>query len=196
VTVPVPPPGASGGRPGGPAPRGAGPSAARPHFTGRAAVLAVVLCGIALSLAYPVREYISQRQQIDQLLAQSTRISAHQAALRAEYRMLHSPGYIAQQARDRLHMCLPAQTCYVIIGWAPRRKITTTPVAASPWYARIWSSVQSADSGRADAGQADPGRAGNGQAGGGQAGDREQADRQPSGRRSGPARRTAGRPSG
>ena len=39
-------------------------------LTGRAALLAVVICAIALSLAYPVREYIAQRQQIDQLLAQ------------------------------------------------------------------------------------------------------------------------------
>jgi hypothetical protein len=42
----------------------------RARFTSRAAVLAVVLCAIALSLAYPVREYIGQRRQIDQLLAQ------------------------------------------------------------------------------------------------------------------------------
>jgi len=45
-------------------------AAARPtRLTGRAALLAVVICAIALSLAYPVREYIAQRQQIDQLLA-------------------------------------------------------------------------------------------------------------------------------
>ena len=44
-------------------------AAARPtRLTGRAALLAVVICAIALSLAYPVREYIAQRQQIDQLL--------------------------------------------------------------------------------------------------------------------------------
>jgi hypothetical protein len=39
----------------------------RPRFTGRAAVLAVVMCAILLSLAYPVREYIAQRRQLDQL---------------------------------------------------------------------------------------------------------------------------------
>ncbi len=38
--------------------------------TGRAALLAMVICAIMLSLAYSVREYIAQRQQIDQLLAQ------------------------------------------------------------------------------------------------------------------------------
>ena len=42
----------------------------RARFTSRAAVLVVVICAIALSLAYPVREYIGQRRQIDQLEAQ------------------------------------------------------------------------------------------------------------------------------
>ncbi len=55
---------------------GSGPARSRTQFTGRAAVLAIVLCGIALSLAYPVREYISQRKQIDQLLAASARVKA------------------------------------------------------------------------------------------------------------------------
>jgi len=46
----------------------AAPRATR--LTGRAAVLAVVICAIALSLAYPVREYVNQRRQIDALVAQ------------------------------------------------------------------------------------------------------------------------------
>ena len=45
----------------------AAPRATR--LTGRAAVLAVVICAIALSLAYPVREYVNQRRQIDALVA-------------------------------------------------------------------------------------------------------------------------------
>jgi len=40
------------------------------RLTSRAAVLAVVICAIVLSLAYPVREFMAQRQQIDQLVAQ------------------------------------------------------------------------------------------------------------------------------
>lgn len=117
----------------------------RPHFTGRAAVLAIVLCAIALSLAYPVREYISQRRQIDQLLAQGSQIRQREHQLRTERRLLHSPVYIEQQARDRLHMCLPSQMCYEIIGQSGKRKSVAARVAAAPWYARIWSSVQQAN---------------------------------------------------
>jgi len=130
--------------------RSAGPGSAaarsRPHFTGRAAVLAIVLCGIALSLAYPVREYISQRKQIDQLLAASARINAQKKQLQSEYRMLHSSVYVEAQARDRLHMCLPDQTCYEIIGSAAKPKVVAEKVTQVPWYARMWSSVQVADS--------------------------------------------------
>ncbi len=135
-------------RPAGSRSSGDRTAGARPHFTGRAAVLAIVLCGIALSLAYPVREYISQRRQIDQLRAQRAAIMTHRERLEAEHKLLHSPAYIAQQARDRLHMCLPTQTCYEIIGRSRKPKSVPAKGTASPWYARMWSSVRQADSPR------------------------------------------------
>jgi len=116
------------------------------QFTGRAALVAIVLCGIALSLAYPVREYISQRKQVDQLEAQNTQIQAKRKQLQRESRQLHEPAYIEQQARDRLHMCLPTQVCYEIIGDAAPRKSTKVRAVAMPWYAKVWSSVQEANS--------------------------------------------------
>ena len=121
--------------------------AERARFTSRAAVLAVVLCAIALSLAYPVREYIAQRRQIDQLQAQSAQTAAQLARLQAEAARLNEPAYIEQQARDRLHYCLPRQTCYVIIGGQPASNAgkAAAAVAGTPWYARLWSSVQQAD---------------------------------------------------
>jgi cell division protein FtsB len=118
--------------------------AERARFTSRAAVLAVVLCAIALSLAYPVREYIAQRRQIDQLQAQSAQTAATLARLQAEAQRLNDPSYIEQQARDRLHYCMPRQTCYVIIGGQPASHAKSA-VAGTPWYERLWSSVQQAD---------------------------------------------------
>ncbi len=135
-----------------PAGQGPRPGASRPHFTGRAAVLAVVLCAIALSLAYPVREYLEQRKQIDVLLAQGARIAQRQRYLRAEQARLKEPVYIEQQARDRLHMCLPTQMCYVIINPRSRSaKDVAARKAATPWYGRLWSSVQQANAQQASA---------------------------------------------
>jgi cell division protein FtsB len=119
----------------------------RPRFTSKAAVLAVVVCAIALSLAYPVREYVAQRRQIDQLDAQQQVIVTRLKSLEALQRQLSGTAYIERQARDKLHMCLPTQTCYVIIaGATPAGKAAPAhQEAASPWYQRLWSSVQQAD---------------------------------------------------
>src|SRR5579859_6873706 len=88
-------------------------------LTGRAALLAVVICAIALSLAYPVREYIAQRQQIDQLLAQQQSMAAQVKALQAESTKLSQTWYIEQEARDQLHMCFPQERCYEVVSGQP-----------------------------------------------------------------------------
>ena len=106
------------------------------------------MCAVALSLAYPVREYIAQRRQIDQLEAQQVQAVASLHKLQAEQHRLKDPGYIEQQARDRLHMCMPGQTCYIVIGGqsASRPGHAAQP-AGAPWYGRLWTSVRQADQG-------------------------------------------------
>jgi len=122
-------------------------AAARPtKLTGRAALLAVVICAIALSLAYPVREYIAQRQQIDQLLALQQSNAAQMQALQQENGKLSQTWYIEQQAEDELHMCFPQEQCYEVVSGQTTPSTATKPrVAADPWYATLWQSVQRAD---------------------------------------------------
>ena len=116
------------------------------RLTGRAAVLAVVICAIALSLAYPVREYIAQRQQIDQLLAQQQTMSAQVQALQQQDTKLTQTWYIEQQARDQLHMCFPDEQCYeVISGQPPRSAASGRQSASDPWYDKVLQSVKRAD---------------------------------------------------
>jgi cell division protein FtsL len=126
--------------------RGRPPPADRPRFTSRAAVLAVVICAIALSLAYPVREYIAQTRQIDGLLAQRQVMLTQLRALHNEQQRLGNPAYVEQLAEDRLHFCLAGQTCYIVIGTGQRPGAGQTPlVAGTSWYERLWHSVQQAD---------------------------------------------------
>ena len=116
------------------------------RLTGRAALLAVVICAIALSLAYPVREYIAQRQQIDQLLAQQQTLSTQIQALQQQNVKLSQTWYIEQQAEDQLHMCFPNEQCYEGVSGKSAKTTTQakqTPV--NPWYAKLWDSVQQAD---------------------------------------------------
>jgi cell division protein FtsB len=115
-------------------------------LTGRAALLAVVICAIALSLAYPVREYIAQRQQIDQLLAQQQTTAAQVKALQQESTKLSQKWYIEQEAEDQLHMCFPGEQCYeVVSGQQPAAAAARPQPAADPWYNKLWQSVQQAD---------------------------------------------------
>jgi len=116
------------------------------RLTGRAAVLAVVICAIALSLAYPVREYLAQRQQIDQLVAQRQTMLTQVKNLQAQQARLSDRSYIEQLARQELDMCFPGTQCYVVEGGQP---LLTSPrpqqSGPEPWYAKLWRSVEQAD---------------------------------------------------
>jgi cell division protein FtsB len=116
------------------------------RLTGRATLLALVICAIALSLAYPVREYIAQRQQIDQLLAQQQTIAAQVKALQEQNSKLGQTWYIEQRARAELHMCFPQEQCYEVVSGQPAPAATAQQKApGDPWYAKLWQSVQRAD---------------------------------------------------
>jgi cell division protein FtsB len=118
---------------------------ARTKFTSRAAVLAIVVCAVTLSLAYPVREYIAERRQVDALEASNAQIAAQVRQLEAQQRELASPTYIEQLARDKLHMCFPTQICYEVIVPGRRTGSAGVAPATSPWYELLWKSVREAD---------------------------------------------------
>jgi cell division protein FtsL len=116
------------------------------RLTSRAAVLAVVICAIVLSLAYPVREYVAQRQQIDQLIAQRQTMLAQVKNLEAEQARLSDQSYIEQLARQELDMCFPGTQCYVIEGSQSLiNGASPQPPGPAPWYAKLWRSVEQAD---------------------------------------------------
>jgi cell division protein FtsL len=119
------------------------------RLTSRAALLAVVICAIALSLAYPVREYLAQRQQIGQLVAQQQTMLAQVKNLQAEQARLSSRSYIEQLARQELDMCFPGAQCYIVEGGRPLTSGgTASRPGPAPWYAKLWRSVEQADSSR------------------------------------------------
>ena len=125
------------------------PTAAAPRttrLTGRAAVLAVVICAIALSLAYPVREYVAQRRLIDQLVAQQQTTLTQVKNLETEQAKLSNRSYIEQLAGQELDMCFPGTKCYIVEGGQPL--VSTVPSSRPglpPWYDKLWRSVRQAD---------------------------------------------------
>jgi cell division protein FtsL len=116
------------------------------RLTSRAAVLAVVICAIALSLAYPVRAYMAQRQQIDQLVAQQQTMLTQVKNLEAQQAKLSDRSYVEQLARQELDMCFPGTQCYIVEGSQPLINGTRPQRSGpAPWYAKLWQSVEQAD---------------------------------------------------
>ncbi|GAA1252307.1 hypothetical protein GCM10009665_48780 [Kitasatospora nipponensis] len=124
--------------------------AARPRFTSRATVLVLVLCSLVAILAYPTRQFINQRSEIN-----TQRVKAEQARrqveqLRIERARWQDPEYVKAQARERLHYALPGETPFVSVDPTPSAGAGHPPAgpsgqsaakAASSWYSTVWDSV-------------------------------------------------------
>lgn len=123
-------------------------TAPRGHLTSRAAVLAVVVCAIGLSLAYPVREYVAQRQEIAQLRHQERIAKRQVEELALRKQRLGDESYIKREARRRLNFCMPGERCYVVLdgsGGDGQQQPQGGPPRRPPWYETLWKSVEAAD---------------------------------------------------
>ena len=106
--------------------------------------LGAVLCAVALTLAYPVRNYLEQRATYNQAVAEQQALQAEVAALAAQRDALDDPDYIAAEAKRRLSYVMPGDRVYRII--VPSGT-TSTPASgveqqvAEPWYAQVWEVV-------------------------------------------------------
>jgi hypothetical protein len=98
-----------------------------------------------LAYAYPVRLYLSQEAQIQQL-------QSAQAAQRATIKSLgqqsaewNDPAYIKAQARARFFMVPPGTNTYVVQAVPTPAPSTPKTTPQGPWYGQLWSSLRSAD---------------------------------------------------
>ncbi len=121
------------------------------RFTGRAMVLSLVLLGLLLAYAYPVRVYLAQQAEIaaleDSQADQTQRIDQ----LNIQAAKWNDPEYIKSQARKRLHMVLPGEKQYVVVDPSAGQADAAGAPASSggngptPWYGKLWSSVEAAN---------------------------------------------------
>jgi cell division protein FtsB len=120
--------------------------ARRSRLTGRAALLALVLCSLIVALAYPIRQYVSQRAEIADLERQQEQAHARVEQLRDLKARWQDDAYAKQQIRERLHYVLPGETGYVVIDPdAAKQSRTNLGAAARPWYANVWDGVDKSD---------------------------------------------------
>lgn len=111
----------------------------------RAAVLAVVVCALTLTMAGPVRTYFSQQAEKSQLAAAENQLRQQIALLEDKKRRLADPAYIAAQARERLGFVMPGEVPYQV--QLPNTPIDaplpeqTPAVNGNPWYTNLWHNI-------------------------------------------------------
>ncbi|KMS72573.1 acyl-phosphate glycerol 3-phosphate acyltransferase [Streptomyces viridochromogenes] len=120
--------------------------ARRSRLTGRAALLALVLCSMVVALAYPIRQYVSQRAEIADMQRQKEEAAQRVEQLRDLKARWQDDAYAEQQIRLRLHYVLPGETGYIVVDPDAAKQARTDQSAADrPWYANIWDGVDKAD---------------------------------------------------
>lgn len=122
----------------------------RNKLTGRAALLALVLCALVVALAYPMRQYVSQRSDIADQRRQAQQARQRVEQLRQEKARWQDPAYVRAQARQHLHYVMPGDTGYQVAATpAPTGGATAGSGSGQagnlPWYDNLWSGVDRAD---------------------------------------------------
>lgn len=153
---------ASGRRPTG---RGDRPTGVRPvarvgavgrevrsRFTGRAAVLVLVLAVLAVSYASSLRAYLDQRAHIAELKDQIAARGEAIDRLEREKRRWEDDSYVRSQARERFGYLMPGETGYQVLDEDGLPLETDTglsdpdevlpPEAPPAWWDRGWASVE------------------------------------------------------
>ncbi|MFI7298301.1 septum formation initiator family protein [Streptomyces sp. NPDC050121] len=120
--------------------------ARRSRLTGRAALLALVLCTLIVALAYPMRQYVSQRAEIADLEREKQQAGERVEQLRDLKARWQDDAYAEQQIRQRLHYVLPGETGYIVIDPdAAKQSRADLGAADRPWYTNVWDGVDKSD---------------------------------------------------
>jgi cell division protein FtsB len=122
------------------------------RLSGRAAVACMLLIGLLLAYAYPVRVYLSQQNEIDQLERSQAAQRQHIDDLAGQLQKWNDDEYVKAQARGRLLFVLPGEKPLLVVDNAPKpgpagTAAPTGPDDASPWYGKLWTSIRTADQG-------------------------------------------------
>jgi cell division protein FtsB len=117
---------------------------ARSRVALNVAVLGLVFLAVAFVLAVPLRNYFSQRNQLDAAVATEQAMTAQKLLLQQQKAALTDPFYLSNQARQRLQFVAPGDTVYVVHAPAlPKaaEPAAQKPVAQAPWYSDLWNTL-------------------------------------------------------
>jgi cell division protein FtsB len=114
--------------------------------TRRAAMLAIVVCALALSVAVPLRTYLGQRAEVEIQERRQAELRAQVEQLEQRKAQLSDPAQVEAEARRRLRYVRPGETPYVVeLPGDHDNNGQGQPAQQSPqqqsWYETLWNTV-------------------------------------------------------
>ncbi|GLZ39832.1 septum formation initiator family protein [Actinokineospora sp. NBRC 105648] len=117
--------------------------------TRRAAIFATVVCALALSVAVPLRTYLSQRDDVELQEHRQAELRAQVDELTRRKEQLADPEQVRIEARERLRYVMPGETPYMVqlpsdTGGPGAGQPPTQSIPQQAWYQSLWDSVSGA----------------------------------------------------
>jgi cell division protein FtsB len=114
--------------------------------TRRAAVFAIVVCALALSVAVPLRTYLSQRDDVAVEEERQAELRAQVEALEERKAQLDDPAQVEAEARRRLRYVMPGETPYMVElpddqGSETGEEPAQGKAKDESWYQLLWNAV-------------------------------------------------------
>ena len=121
-----------------------GRAAAPRRLTRRGLILLLIAFALTAMSIYPLRQYVTQQQRIEQVQAKQAALDTEVARLEAERERLQDPEYVEQLAREELQMAKPGEETYVMTGPQPADRPADAQEgnrSKRPWYKRLWDAL-------------------------------------------------------
>lgn len=114
--------------------------------TRRAAVVAIVVCALAFTIAVPLRTYLSQKSEVREQEQLQSELQRDVAQLEGRKAELSDPAQIEAEARSRFGFVKPGETPYIVQfpeDKAPEQgqQQGQQPVPDGSWYEKLWDQV-------------------------------------------------------
>ncbi len=119
------------------------------QITGRSLLVVAVLLVAAVLVAPTLRAFLNQQLEIAAAEEEIAAMQAQREDYEERIRLWDDPGYVTQQARERLELVMPGETLYSVTGVpeeAPRDPRPEAPAGEPvntrlPWAEGLWDSA-------------------------------------------------------
>jgi cell division protein FtsB len=119
----------------------------RRAVTGRALVLGALVVVLLVLLASPLHRYFASRSDVSHAAAQLHADQQQLAELQQQQKLWSDPGYVQEQARQRLQYAMPGDTVYVVVhpgqhSGVDAQQQVSVEAQQPTWNQKLWHSVQ------------------------------------------------------